>query len=477
MAVKDRLDGGLMATITFMGADATVTGSKHLLSTENYRLLIDCGLYQGLKELRLKNWDPLPVPERSINAIALTHAHIDHTGYLPRIVKSGYTGKIYGTPPTCDLVSIMLPDSGRLQEEEAKFANKKGTSRHSPAMPLYSEQDARAVLPMLSPVPYDESLHLAPGIDITCRPAGHILGSSMIEAMIQDENGKLKVVFSGDLGRLHTPMLTDPSIIREADYLVLESTYGDRLHSPVDRKESLGKVVIEALKRGGILLIPAFAVERTQELIYILNLLKISRDIPDVPIYIDSPMAVSVSRLFSKYRDIFDEEASALLKSGTDILDSAHINYCETVDQSKELNLQNRPMIILSASGMATGGRILHHLRHRLPDPRNTVLLVGYQAIGTRGRSLQEGAKEIRIFGENVPVKAHIASIDGFSSHADYNEILDWLGNFTKAPRKIFLVHGEPAAQQNLSSLISQKLGWVVEIPEYIHTATLDGGQ
>jgi metallo-beta-lactamase family protein len=462
-----------MATITFMGANQTVTGSKHLLSTEKYRLLIDCGLYQGLKELRLKNWDPLPVPERSIDSIALTHAHIDHTGYLPRIVKNGYQGKIYGTPPTCDLTAIMLPDSGRLQQEEAKFANKKGTSKHSPALPLYDEEDARAVLPHLSPIPYEKPLHLAEGLDIIFRPSGHILGSSLIEAFIQEGEKKITVLFTGDLGRLRTPILQDPAIIKKADYLVLESTYGDRLHSADEKAESLGKVVLETLRKGGILLIPAFAVERTQEIIYILNVLKISKDIPDVPIYIDSPMAVSVSKIFSKYRDIFDEEARNMLKSGTDILDSAHIHYCETVDQSKDLNSQSRPMIILSASGMATGGRILHHLKHRLPEPRNTVLLVGYQALGTRGRSLQEGASTIRIFGENVPVKARIASIDGFSSHADYNEILAWLGNFTEAPKKVFLVHGEPSAQRNLADLIGRKLGWEIEIPEYIHKAEL----
>lgn len=456
-----------MPKISFLGAARTVTGSKHLLSARNHRVLIDCGLYQGMKKLRLMNWDRLPFEASAIDSIVITHAHIDHTGFLPRLVKGGYRGRIIATPPTCDILKILLPDSARLQEEEARYANKKGSSRHAPALPLYTEEDAKATLGHLKPLPLEETLTLAEGIGIRFREAGHILGSAMVEATVDENGSPMKIVFSGDLGRPGTPILKDPAMIEDADFLVLESTYGDRLHTDKDRKDALAQVVRESLKSGGTLLIPAFAVERTQEILYILRVLKDSRDIPNAPVYIDSPMALGVTKVFSKYRESYDEEARKLTEMGAELWGAENVNFCESVEESKALNSHKGPMIIISASGMATGGRILHHLAQRLPDKRCTVLLVGYQAVGTRGNQLQGGADSIKIFGEHVPVKARIASLDGFSSHADYSEILSWLGNFRKGPHKVFLVHGEPESQSALRARILEKYGWTVEIPGF----------
>lgn len=459
--------GGQMATLTFLGADNTVTGSKHLITSGSCRILIDCGLYQGLKALRMMNWEPFPIRESTLSSILFTHAHIDHTGYLPRIVNNGFNGPVHATPPTCELARIMLPDSGRLQEEEARFANKKGVSKHKPALPLYTEEQAQNSLKLLTPNPYDKPCEIAEGVNIVFRNAGHILGSALVQMTINESGKSTNVLFTGDLGRMGTPILQDPAIVDETDYLVLESTYGDRLHNSIDRKAALGAAVKESLKHGGVLVIPAFAVERTQELLYILYLLKAEKDIPDAPVYIDSPMAVKVTSLFSRYRDIYDEEAKELLKSDEHILDSPHVHFCRTVEESKALNKKKGPMIIISASGMATGGRVLHHLMHRLPEKNNTVLLVGYQAVGTRGRSLFDGARKLRIFGENVPVNARVASLDGFSSHADYSEILTWLEKFRHAPKKVFLVHGEPDAQKSLKEKIETKFGWNVHAPAY----------
>ncbi|MDQ7823577.1 MAG: MBL fold metallo-hydrolase [Candidatus Eremiobacteraeota bacterium] len=456
-----------MAKITFLGAAQTVTGSKHLLSLTGHRVMVDCGLYQGLKPLRMRNWEPFPLPPDSIDAIVLTHAHIDHCGFLPRLALQGFRGKVFATPATCDITKIMLPDSGRLQEEEARYANKEGVTKHSPALPLYTEEDAKRCLALLSPVPYDRPFLPFAGLELAFREAGHILGSAMVEARFTEEGKATTVVFSGDLGRLSAPILRDPATIKEADFLVLESTYGDRLHTDIDRKQALAGAIVNTLKRRGVVLIPSFAVERTQELLYILHILKAHRDIPNVPVYVDSPMAVSVTKIFSRYRDLYDSEANELIKAGEDIMGATTIKFCQSVEESKKLNSLQGPMIILSASGMATGGRILHHLKTRLGDARNTVLLVGYQAVGTRGRRLQEGEKSIKIFGEKVDVKAEVASIDGFSSHADYGEIMSWLSGFTRAPKKVFLVHGEEASLEGLKKTITEKLGWEVHVPAY----------
>lgn len=462
-----------MAQLTFCGAAQTVTGSKHFLTVPSGTVLVDCGLYQGVKSLRERNWEALPFSADRIDAVVITHAHVDHIGFLPRLVRGGYRGPIFATPPTCDLMKIMLPDSARLQEEEAKFANRKGFSKHAPALPLYTEEDAVETLALVRSAPFEEPFEVMKELSIRFLQSGHILGSALVEGVINEATGKTTVLFSGDLGRAGTPMLEDPEIVSRADYLVLESTYGDRLHAVENRREALRQAIRKALGRGGALVIPAFAVERTQEILYILHLLRDAKDIPNVPIYIDSPMAVEVTKLFIKYQNTFDEDAMRIIRSGDDVLDVENLRFCSSVEESKAVNAMKGPMIVISASGMATGGRILHHLKHRLPDSRNTVLLVGYQAVSTRGRLLQEGAKSVRIHGEDVPVRAEIQSIDGFSSHADYREILSWLGHFEAPPKSVFLVHGETPAQEALKTRIIEKFGWNVEVPSYLTHAAL----
>lgn len=462
-----------MVRLRFLGAAGTVTGSKFLLSTDGSQLLIDCGLYQGLKELRLRNWAPLPVEAGGMEHVVVTHAHIDHAGFLPKFVKLGFQGRIITTPLTIELLKIMLPDSAHLQEEEAYYSNKKKVSRHDPALPLYTMEDAHAALGMLQPCSYGKRMDL-PGFGITMKDAGHILGSSIVEVWVGNGKTERKIVFSGDLGRYGAPILEDPTPIERADYLVLESTYGDRLHSPALVKDKMASAVLECVKNGGCLLIPAFTVERTQEILYILKILRDSQKIPAVPIYLDSPMAIEVTGIFRRHPEVFDEEARKEFGISGDIFAHPNLHMASSVEESKAINDVAPPLIIISANGMATGGRVLHHLKHRLPDPKNVVLLVGFQAAGTRGRALQEGARSIRIFGEKIPVRAKVSTIDGFSSHADFSEILRWLGNFKSAPEMVFLVHGEPQASSSLAEKIRSIFGWQACIPQYLERYDLN---
>ncbi|MCL5773788.1 MAG: MBL fold metallo-hydrolase [Firmicutes bacterium] len=463
-----------MFSINFLGAAGTVTGSKYFIHNEKEGLLIDCGLYQGLKELRLRNWEPLPINPKKIKTIVITHAHIDHTGYLPLLVKQGFSGEVLMTSATMDLCKILLPDSAHLQEEEANYANKKGYSKHKPALPLYNSSDAYDALQHLKAVEYGKIVQVSDNISFRLQDAGHILGSSMAEIWLKDGEKTTKVVFSGDLGRYNVPIMRDPSIIEDADYLVSESTYGDRLHSATPVDESLAGVINESIKMGGIILVPAFAVERTQEILYIMEELLKSGKIPDIPLYIDSPMAISVNQVFTNHREDFDEETLKRKKEGRDFLEYPNLHIASTIDQSKSINSIASRAFIMSASGMATGGRVLHHLVNRLPSPKNIILLVGYQAAGTRGRDLQDGAESLKIYGEKIPVKAKIITIDGFSSHADYNEILKWYGGFKKAPKKLFLTHGEPKASQSMAEKAKEKLGWETYIPKYLDDITLE---
>ncbi len=471
-----------MTTLTFIGATKTVTGSKFLLSHNNTNILIDCGLFQGRKELRKKNWDEflkvdgeLVLSPADISYVLLTHAHIDHSGFIPRFVKQGFKGQILTTSITRDLSEILLKDSAYLQEEEARFANKKGYSRHKPALPLYRVDDAANAMKYFTPVERDEFITLTPDIKFRFRNAGHILGSSIIEMWINQGNDRIKVVFSGDLGRMKTPILKDPDYIREADYLILESTYGDRLHSLATPEEELVPLIKETYKNRSILLIPAFAVERTQEILYIMKKLSDSGAIPNINIYIDSPMAINVTKLFENHKEIYDKEASELtLENGKSIFRAPNIHFSSTQDESKALNQMRGPAIIISASGMATGGRILHHLTERLPDPKNTVLMVGYQAAGTRGRSLLDGAKTVKIHGTYVPVNAKIKSVSIFSAHADYSEILKWLRGIKKRkPRVVFLVHGENDSLTSMAYKIKEKYEWDTYIPDPLETVVL----
>lgn len=463
-----------MFSINFLGAAGTVTGSKYFLHNEKEGLLIDCGLYQGLKELRLRNWEPMPVNPKKIRNIIITHAHIDHTGYLPLLVKQGFSGEVLMTSATMDLCKILLPDSAHLQEEEANYANKKGYSKHKPALPLYNSSDAYDALQHLKAVEYGKIVQISDNISFRLQDAGHILGSSMAEIWLKDGEKTAKVVFSGDIGRYNVPIMRDPSIIEETDYLISESTYGDRLHSTTPVDESLADVIKQSIELGGVILVPAFAVERTQEILYIMEELLKSRKIPDMPVYIDSPMAISVNQVFTNHKENFDEETMKREKEGRSFLEYGNLHIASTVDQSKSINSIGSRAFIMSASGMATGGRVLHHLVNRLPGSKNIILLVGYQAVGTRGRDLQDGAESLKIYGEKIPVKAKVITIDGFSSHADYNEILKWYGGFKKAPKKLFLTHGEPQASQSLADKVKEQLGWETYIPKYLDDIALE---
>ena len=457
-----------MANLQFLGAAGTVTGSKFVLDVGGSRALIYCGLFQGLKELRLRNWDSLPVNPSSITWVLLTHAHIDHTGYLPRLVRDGFKGPVYATSATADLLKILLPDSARLQEEDAEYANRKGFSKHSPALPLYTEQDANAALKLVQKVAYQEDVRLNKSLAARFIPAGHILGSSFIEVQVTEhDRDPVKVVFSGDLGRYDEPILNDPAPETDADYLLIESTYGDRLHDHTNPKDHLAEIINATVVRGGKIIIPAFAVGRTQSLVYFLRELEDEGRIPVLPVAVDSPMGAEATRLYTKHREDHDFDMTRLKNLNRNPLATRNFSLVQGRNGSKALKDQQGPAIIISASGMATGGRVVHHLAQWLPDRASSVIFVGYQGVGTRGRRLQDGEKQIKIHGELVPVNAHIESIGSLSAHADCGEIMRWLGGFKRPPRKTFVVHGEVGSATALRDRIVRELGWDVVIPTY----------
>jgi metallo-beta-lactamase family protein len=463
-----------MTNIQFLGASGTVTGSKFLIDTGKTRFLIDCGMFQGPKKLRLLNWASSPFPPASVDHIILTHAHIDHSGMLPAIVRDGFQGAVWCTPATRELCEISLLDAAHLQEEDARFANKKGFSKHKPALPLYTVQDAARAINHLRAIDYDSERNLSDGSHVCFRDAGHMLGSAIAEVSIADGQKPLRIVFSGDLGRYNALILRDPSPIDRADYLLVESTYGNRLHSSNEASDEIAEIVNKTAQHGGMLVIPAFAIGRTQTLLYVLRDLKSRGMIPDLPVFVDSPMAISVTQLFCKHIGEFDEEAQKLYhETGHCPVLCPGLRFIRTPQESQGLNDIRYPAIILSASGMATGGRILHHLKYRLPDPRNTILFVGYQAVGTRGHLMMTGAREIKIHGEMVPIRAQIRSIETFSGHADSTEIMRWLKEFKTPPKMTFVVHGEPDASAALADAIKNTLGWKTYIPEYLETMDL----
>jgi len=453
-----------MPTLQFLGAAGTVTGSKHLLTIDGSKILVDCGLFQGV-HLKGRNWEDFPIPPEEIAAVLLTHAHLDHTGYLPKLVELGYKGKIFATLSTVDLLHILLPDSAHLQEEEAAYHRHKSTCCPQ-AKPLYTMQGALQALNQLEAVAYGEPLDLG-NITAEFLPAGHILGSAFIRVKTK-ENSKNKVIlFTGDMGRYDSPILNDPVSIQSADYLLLESTYGDRLHSSQPREAEILPAVEECLRRSGCLLIPAFTVGRTQEILYALRILLDQKKIPEIPVYVDSPMAIDVTYIYEKYHGEHDLNFEKMEKEGHSPFRFSSLQYVRTVEESKALNEQKGPMIIISANGMCTGGRIMHHMMHRLPDSSTVMLFVGYQAEGTHGRELLDGAKEITIFHEKVQVNATIMEAHSFSAHGDYQEILRWLGGFKNPPSKIFLVHGEENATLALKGHIQETFsGWNVEIAQ-----------
>jgi metallo-beta-lactamase family protein len=457
--------------LTFLGATQTVTGSKFLLETNDQRILLDCGMFQGPKDLRERNWEAPPVDPKSVDAVVLTHAHIDHTGYLPRFVAQGYKGPVYATPATVDLARILLPDAAHLQEEEARFRNKHQLSKHKPALPLYTLDDAAATLELLRSVPYRSMFPLSNSLSFEMMPAGHILGSAFVLFREKDGTTEKTILFTGDIGRYDQPIIWDPTEVKAADYLVLESTYGNRLHEDKNgksAKQQLGDIVNRTAKRGGTILIPSFAVGRAQELLYILRELEVENQIPVLPVYVDSPMAVDAVAIFRKHIEEHDLEMTQLERAGSSPLNTQRVQFARSVEESKAINDHRFPSIIISANGMATGGRILHHLVQRLPDERNSLVFVGFQAYGTRGRLLSEGARQIRIFGIDYPVRSEVHVIDGFSAHGDYSEILRWLSGFQRAPRKTFLVHGEPNAIEGMKNHITSTYkSWQVEAPVY----------
>jgi len=460
-----------MATIQFLGAAGTVTGSMHLVAVGNRQILLDCGLFQGLKDLRLRNWRDFPFDPERLDGVVISHAHIDHTGSLPLLARRGYKGPIYCTPATAELLAVLLPDAAHLQEEEAERANRKGYSKHAPALPLYTTPDAQAALALLQPRPFHDPFVIAQTFTVRYRMAGHILGSATIEV---DLPGNQTIAFSGDLGRYDRPILRDPEPIPGADVLLLESTYGDRRHVD-DVEETLTRVVGAAAQRGGALLIPAFVVDRTQELVWFLQRLEQAGKIPELPVYVDSPSATEVSEIYRRHPEECDADLAAQIRAGRDPLRMKTVTYCRTQEESRRLNGLHGPVIIISASGMATGGRILHHLSQRLPDPTTTVMLVGYQSAGTRGRALQDGAKTLRIFGQDVPVRAKVEQIHGLSAHADQDEILRWLGGFTRPPRMTWLVHGEPEGAQGLAETIRARLHWATGVAAMEQQVPLPG--
>lgn len=483
-----------MTSITFLGAARTVTGSKYLVDTGSAKVLVDAGLFQGLKELRRRNWEALPLPPKEIDAIVLTHAHLDHVGYLPRLVAQGFRGRVFCTAGTKDLCGIVLPDAGRIQEEDARQANTHGYTKHSPALPLYTEDDAINALTLLQPVGYDRPVPVADGMEVDFINAGHLLGSAYARMKV----GGTTILFGGDLGRFDRPVLPDPTLVAHADYLLVESTYGDRTHPKDDNGEVIATVIRETIERGGRIIIPSFAIGRVEEVLWWIGRLESEQRIPIVPVYLDSPMASAALQRYSERvteldPDLHPEEKDDLTPHGVAAHEPADrrrrqaqherelCGFCTArfravsgVQESKVLTRSTAPCIVISSSGMATGGRVLHHLKAALPDTRNTVLLVGFQAEGTRGRRLRNGEKTVRIHGVDVPVNARVASVDSMSAHADSTEIMRWLRGFESPPKRTFLVHGEPAAMQALDGAIRQGLGWTVYMPGWQERVDLD---
>ncbi len=450
-------------TLQFLGAAGTVTGSKTLVTANGQQLLVDCGLFQGYKNLRLLNWEAFPFDPKQLDAVVLTHAHLDHSGALPLLVKQGYKGPIFATPSTIDVCNILLPDSARLQEEDAQYNNRHQSSKHKPALPLYTVEDADRALRQLVPLPFEEQIDAA-GLRVRLRSAGHIVGASSVELA----SASTTVLFSGDLGRPDDPIMQPPIAIARADYVVMESTYGDRVHDPQDAQEVLGEAIQRTAARGGIVVVPAFAVGRAQEVLYAIYRLKAHGAIPNLPVYLNSPMAIDMTEVYQRYRSehrLSIEECRGM----------CHVaKMVSTVEDSRALVAQRKPAVIVSASGMATGGRVLHHLKALAPDPRNTIVFAGFQAGGTRGGRIVAGERSIRIFGEQVAVNAEVVSLAGMSAHADAQQLMNWLATAPQAPRGIYLNHGEPATADALRQRIEHELRWPVTVPRLGQTVEIE---
>lgn len=460
-----------MAKISFYGGVGTVTGSKYLLEHNDKKILIDCGLFQGHKELRDLNWQDPPFAADEIDAVIITHAHIDHTGWLPRLVKLGFKGEVTTSRATGDLLKILLPDSARLQEEEADYRNRHALTSHTPALPLYDEDDARAVLEKLRPVPNDgQPNEICPGIRASFMVAGHIMGASLVLVELENarpDGSSIRFLFSGDLGHYDQPIVKDPAPPPDCDYLMCESTYGDRLHGDIDSETQMARIINEAARRGGAILIPAFAVGRTQEVLYMIRELEEQKRIPILPVIVDSPMAAQATQVYNRWHEEHDREYASILTHKRHPLRTGSMSTASSRDESKKLNQLQGARIIISASGMLTGGRVLHHAMRVLQDENATIVFVGYQASGTTGRRVQEGEREVKIMKHWIPVRCHVEKVEGFSAHADWKAVLQWLSGLRSIPKMVFTTHGEPEAAKAMAGHIRERFGWNVVVPEY----------
>ena len=457
-----------MATLTFWGAAGTVTGSKYLIENNQQRVLVDCGLFQGPRALRDRNWADAPFPPASVDAVLLTHAHIDHTGYLPRFVKQGFRGPVYCSRGTAELLRILLPDSARLQEEEADYRNRHQVTRHNPALPLYTEEDAAAALKLLQVVTNDgEAIKVVKGISAEFRIAGHILGSSQVLALVETKQGIRRILFSGDLGKYDQPIIRDPVPPPACDYLVVESTYGDRKHDPEEPKIALERVIKNAAQHNSEVLIPAFAVGRAQELLYLIRELEDEKRVPILPVILDSPMASAATKVYANRREEHDEEYVTASAGNANPMRTHSMTAATTREDSKRLNQERGARVIISASGMMTGGRVLHHALRVLPDENATIVFVGYQAAGTLGRRVADGEREVKVLGQWIPVRCQSVRIGGFSAHADWQEVIRWLADLSGPPRRVFVTHGEVGSANAMAEHIRERFNWPVEVPEH----------
>jgi len=461
----------LQIRLTFLGAACNVTGSKCVVEANNIRVLVDCGLYQE-REYLSRNWEPFSVPPSTLDAVLLTHAHIDHCGLLPKLVKEGFRGRIYCTGATSEIAQIVLLDSAHLQEEDAEFKRRRHQREQRtgpfPEIPLYTVDDAKASFPLFAPVKYGEIVQISDGFSATFHDAGHVLGSSMIKVTMSQGDEHRTIVFSGDVGRWDKPILRDPSMFKETDYMLVESTYGDRVHEDVpDISDCLASVMNSTWEAGGNIIVPSFALQRSQEILYHLNALVIEGRIPHLKVFLDSPMAISITEVFKRHSELFDKEMSWLMRHNKSPFDFQGLKMIQTVEESKAINDISETIMVIAGSGMCTGGRIKHHLVTNISRPESTILFVGYQAMGTLGRQIVDGAREVRILGQHYPVRARIAQIHGFSSHADRNELFRWLSELKKAPRRVFVVHGEPEASKNFGEFLKGKTDWDIAVPEY----------
>jgi len=464
--------------LRFLGAAQNVTGSRHLLEANGTRVLVDCGLYQE-RQLKDRNWEPFAVDPKSITAVLLTHGHLDHCGLLPKLVKEGFNGPIYCTKATAEIARIIMLDSAKIQEEDAEHKRRRherqGRKPKHPDVPLYTVADAEATMPLFKPTRYRQLVEIAPGVTARFCEAGHVLGSSVIKVEVQKDGESRSVLFSGDLGRPDRPIIRDATEVEEADYVLIESTYGDRVHKGRDDiEDQIAQVINETRDRGGNIIVPSFALERSQELLYYVNDLRSKDKIRHLMVFLDSPMAGAITKVFKHHPELFDEEMTEFMQNGQSPFNFSGLKIVQTSDQSKAINHIRGTVMVIAGSGMCTGGRVKHHLVNNITRPECTIMFVGYQAVGTLGRRIVQGEKEVRILGEVYPVKAQIVQIHGFSAHADKNELLDWVTSLKKPPRKVFVVHGEAEGSKAFADYIQEKTGWPTHVPEYQEEVVLD---